>query len=98
MCSERFSWQAPVQALASRLGFFDSYLSYVAIWLDVTEGWQRLSFDPAADIFTILHMVLRYLRYVSSWLSFQVRLPQDTFDLFGHTLHDITRFTRSFGR
>ena len=42
------------------------------------------------DIFHILEVVLRYLRYVGSWLSFQVLLPQDTFELFEHTLSDVT--------
>ena len=64
--------------------------SVTAIWLDVTEGWQSLSVGSASDIFHILEVVLRYLRYVGSWLSFQVLLPQDTFELFEHTLYDVT--------
>ena len=64
--------------------------SVTAIWLDVTEGWQSSSVESASDIFHILEVVLRYLRYVGSWLSFQVLLPQDTFDLFEHTLYDVT--------
>ena len=64
--------------------------SVTAIWLDVTQRWQSVSVGSASDIFHILEVVLRYLRYVGSWLSFQVILPQDTFDLFEHTLYDVT--------
>ena len=34
--------------------------------------------------------MLRYLRYVGSWLSFQLLLSQDTCELFEHTLYDVT--------
>ena len=47
-------------------------------------------FAQGEDLFSILHFVICYFRYVENWLPVQVLFSQSAFDIFDHTLYDVT--------
>ena len=64
--------------------------SWAVVWLDVTDGWQSLTFAQHEDLYSVLHFVICHLRYVDTWLSFQVLFAHTAFEIFEHTLYDVT--------
>ena len=64
--------------------------SWAVVWLDVTDGWQSLTFARHEDLYSVLHFVICHLRYVDTWLSFQVLFAHTAFEIFERTLYDVT--------